>query len=131
MSPRIHLRPLATSDATEMVSVLSDPSLYEFTGGRPPTLDKLARQYAFQSRGGPADNSEVWLNLLIVLKDTDEAIGYVQATIPTQEHSAEIAWVVGAPWQGVGHAKEAAALLVAELSQRGGETDHGKHPPQA
>ncbi len=44
-------------------------------------------------------------------------MGTVQATV-TEDHSAEIAWVVGTPWQGRGLASEAAGGLVAWLGRR-------------
>ena len=46
-------------------------------------------------------------------------MGYVQATVPLDGSPAEIAWVVGAPWQGRGYAARAAALLIEELRQKG------------
>lgn len=83
--PRLALRPLTVEDAPAMVSVLADPSLYEFTGGRPPTPDQLTRQYTAQVRG----------------------------------RSAEIVWVIGAPWQRQGNATEATGLLLRHLAERG------------
>jgi RimJ/RimL family protein N-acetyltransferase len=47
------------------------------------------------------------------------AAGTVQATISGGGRSAEIAWVVGAPWQGRGYASEAARALVGWLDRRG------------
>ena len=43
--------------------------------------------------------------------------GYVQATV--RGARAEVAWVVGARWQGRGYAKEAAAGLVRHLLDQG------------
>jgi len=47
--------------------------------------------------------------------------GTVQATITRSGEAgqAEIAWVVGTPWQGRGIATEAARGLVARLAERG------------
>ena len=119
MTPPIHLRPLRPDDADEMVAVLADPALYTFTGGEPPTREALSGQYAVQARGHSEDRSETWLNHLVVLDDTGEAVGYVQATIPVAGGAAEIAWVIGVPWQGRGHATAAARLLLDELARRG------------
>ncbi|MEU2149735.1 GNAT family N-acetyltransferase, partial [Streptomyces globisporus] len=44
--------------------------------------------------------------------------GYVQATV--RGPRAEIAWVVGTPWQGRGYASEAAQGLAAHLVSAGG-----------
>ena len=81
MTPPIHLRPLRPDDADEMVVVLSDPALYTFTGGEPPAREGLSRQYAVQARGHSDDRSETWLNHLVVLDDTGEAVGYVQCRV--------------------------------------------------
>ncbi len=43
--------------------------------------------------------------------------GYVQATVRPAE--AELAWVVGTPWQGRGLATEAARALLAHLTAAG------------
>ena len=51
----------------------------------------------------------------------DELVGYVQATVVDGEHGrvAELAWVVGTPWQGRGYAKEAAQALSGWLRTQG------------
>ncbi|MGO1393384.1 GNAT family N-acetyltransferase [Agrococcus casei] len=114
---RLELTPLRVEDAVDMVDVLFSPALYEYTGGEPPALDALRRQYAAQAEGGPADGSEQWLNWIV--RQQGEPIGYVQATLSDGSDDAEIAWVIGLPWQGRGLAKAAAALLVRELASRG------------
>jgi RimJ/RimL family protein N-acetyltransferase len=49
-------------------------------------------------------------------------VGTVQATVteghPFDRHGAEIAWVVGTPWQGRGFASEAVRGLVDWLGRR-------------
>lgn len=112
-----------------MTTVLADPELYEFTGGEPPTRDDLARRYAVQVRGHSADGSERWINSVVVLGPEHQPIGYVQATIPVNGaptngdpvgcSPAEIAWVIGRPWQGNGHAGRAARLLLDDLVEQG------------
>ena len=85
-----------------MVRVLADPALYRFTGGTPPTEEKLARRYAVQTRGHSADHSEEWLNRIVLVGSEPEPVGYVQATIPLSGGPTEVAWVIGAPWQNRG-----------------------------
>ena len=111
---RLTLTPLAVTDATEMVGVLSDPALYTFTGGKPPTLTQLEELYRRQSAGCPWDG-EVWRNWIVRLDGT--AIGYVQATV--KGDSADLAWVVGSPWQGSGYASEASQAVRDWLADRG------------
>ncbi|MCH1882542.1 GNAT family N-acetyltransferase [Agrococcus sp. ARC_14] len=101
-----------------MAVVLADASLYRFTGGEPPSVADLERRYAVQTRGHSADRTETWINSIVVLGARQEPIGYVQATIPEGGAPAEIAWVIGVPWQGRGYAARAAALLVEALVRR-------------
>jgi RimJ/RimL family protein N-acetyltransferase len=110
---RLRLEPLRVEDAPEMAGVLADPSLYAFTGGTPPTLDDLRRRYAAQVVGRSADGREVWLNWVVRRLSDGDAVGYVQATV--EEGSADIAWVIGASWQGRRFATEAAAAMLAWL----------------
>lgn len=119
MPDAISLRPLTVEDADAMTAVLAAPSLYEFTGGAPPTPDELARRYRVQTRGHSADGTELWVNFVVTLGPALEPIGYVQATLPVSGDSAEIAWVIGQPWQGRGYAFRAATLLLEDLASRG------------
>ncbi|MET7280034.1 GNAT family N-acetyltransferase [Kribbella sp. NPDC005582] len=111
---RLTMLPLAPDYAEEMAGVLSDPALYAFTGGEPPTVDALRARYERQV-AGPASADEYWLNW--VIQAGDELIGYVQSTVTGT--TAEIAWVIGSAWQGRGYAKEAASGLVDWLTAQG------------
>ncbi len=107
---RLRLLPLQIEYAVPMADVLSDPSLYTFTGGEPPTVAELEARYRRQL-AGPDTQDEQWLNWVV---EYDESlIGYVQATITGG--TAEIAWVIGTAWQGRGFAKEAAQGLITWL----------------
>ncbi|RLQ23170.1 GNAT family N-acetyltransferase [Seongchinamella sediminis] len=101
-----------------MYEVLSDPALYRFTGGAPPeTVGEVERWFtALESRQSP-DGSERWLTWIVQLNDSNEAIGYVQATVAGGE--ASVAWLIGSPWQGRGFAREAVRLLGAWLQENG------------
>ena len=118
MTEPLALRPLSVEDARVMADVLADPALYQFTGGAPPTEDELTRQYRVQTRGHSADGSEEWLNLVVLLGPAREPVGYVQATVPADGSAAEIAWVIGGPWQGMGYAHRAVRLLLDRLADR-------------
>ncbi|WP_350277834.1 GNAT family N-acetyltransferase [Kribbella sp. HUAS MG21] len=107
---RLSLLPLRVEYAGPMAEVLSDPGLYTFTGGEPPTVEALEARYRRQL-AGPDTPDEQWLNW--VVRHDGELIGYVQATVTGS--TAEIAWVIGAAWQGRGFAREAAQGLVTWL----------------
>jgi RimJ/RimL family protein N-acetyltransferase len=97
-----------------MFPVLSDHKLYEYTGGCPPqSIADLAAWFgALESRQSP-DGEELWLTWLLFTNEGNTAIGYVQATVTG--HAADIAWLVGSEWQGIGYASEAATALTAWL----------------
>jgi RimJ/RimL family protein N-acetyltransferase len=115
---RLALVPLVPGHAEEMTSVLSDPALYAFTGGVPPTREELRARYERWAAGSP-DRGEVWCNWVILLRAQGCLTGTVQATIRTVgEPSAEVAWVLGVPWQGKGIATEAARALVGWLARQ-------------
>ena len=111
----IELSPLTVDHAPAMVSVLADPSLYEFTGGTPPTLEELTARYARQTVGHSPDGSEQWLNWVVLLDSVP--VGYVQATVVGD--SAEIAWVISPSVQGRGVATEAARAMGELLTAAG------------
>jgi len=109
---RLDLEPLRVGHAEEMAAVLADPMLYAFTGGEPPAVEVLRARYERQTAGSP-DPAERWFNWVLRLRAEGCPTGYVQATVTGPE--AEVAWVVGTPWQGRGLAVEAARALVAAL----------------
>jgi RimJ/RimL family protein N-acetyltransferase len=114
----VTLTRLAVDDAEDMVTVLGDEQLYQFTGGTPPTLAELAARYRRQVAGRSADGRQEWRNW-IVRDASGGAVGYVQATLLEDGSRAEIAWVIGLAWQGQGHATAAARALVDWLDARG------------
>jgi RimJ/RimL family protein N-acetyltransferase len=120
VSERVTLEPLSLDHAGPMVDVLSEPTLYTFTGGEPPTLDTLSARYASQIRG-PADGSQAWFNWIARRHDTGALIGFVQATVASQGqgHRAEIAWVIDPAHQRRGLASEATAAMIGWLHAQG------------
>ena len=101
--------------------MLSDPVLYAVTGGEPPTLDDLAGRYGSQVLGRSGDGVETWHNWIMRERATGEAVGFAQATVTSAGAGAraELAWVVGTPWQGRGLAGEAATALVVAMTEAG------------
>jgi RimJ/RimL family protein N-acetyltransferase len=116
------IEPLRVDHAAEMVGVLSDPAIYEFIGGAPPTAEELAARYARQV-GHPG-----WLNWIV--REDGRAVGTVQATVT--ENVAVLAWVLAPRAQGRGLAT-AAARAVMDLLRGEGITDFRAyiHPDHA
>ncbi|WP_318658155.1 GNAT family N-acetyltransferase [Streptomyces sp. fd1-xmd] len=113
---RLELLPLRPEHADEMSLVLSDPALHSFTGGAPLTRDALRARYERLTAGSP-DPAVVWANWVLRLRGTGRLVGTVQATVTPAQGLAELAWVIGVPWQGEGFASEAARALAAWLEQ--------------
>jgi RimJ/RimL family protein N-acetyltransferase len=120
---RLCLEPLGVGHADEMATVLDDPGLHRFTGGAPATRDELVETYTRQV-AGPADGAQRWLNWIVRRLSDDQAVGTVQATIDRRGGRvvAEVAWVVGTPYQGHGYAAEAAQVMVSWIRAQGDVT---------
>lgn len=116
---RLDLLPLRVEHAEEMSAVLSDPALHTFIGGTPDTPQALRSRYQRMVAGSP-DPAVTWLNWVIRLREEACLTGMVQATIIGPV--AEIAWMVGTPWQRRGIATEAAHGLIAWLGGQPVET---------
>jgi RimJ/RimL family protein N-acetyltransferase len=129
---RLDLVPVSVEHATEMAVVLDDPALHEFIGGAPETADQLRSRFARWTAGSGRPD-QVWLNWVIRSRESGVLTGTVQATVHPLEPRAyaEVAWVVGTPWQRRGIATEAALALAEWLRANGIErlvahiqTDH-------
>jgi RimJ/RimL family protein N-acetyltransferase len=121
---RLTLEPLRVDHAGEMREVLGDPALYGYTGGKPPSLDELRTRYAMQAVGRSPDARHGWLNWIARDRDTAAAVGIVQATLGRSAGhlEAEIAWIIGVPYQRRGFAIEAATGMVKWLRDHGVQT---------
>jgi RimJ/RimL family protein N-acetyltransferase len=115
----VRVEPLRVEDADDMVEVLSDARLYEFTGGSPPDLEELRRRFRVQVTEVSPDGRETWLNWVVRLRSDGTAIGYVQASLERASADVEVAWVIGRTWQGLGYASEAVGAMVTALRAAG------------
>ena len=121
VSARLRLTALRPEDADEMQQVLDDGRLHEFIGGAPLELAELRDRYRRLAIGRSPDGSARWFNWIVRLADDGQAIGTVQATVTggADEFGAEVAWVIGVPWQGQGYATEATIAMVSHLETHG------------
>jgi RimJ/RimL family protein N-acetyltransferase len=113
---RLTLLPLAAQYAEEMARVIDDPGLHAFIGGAPLGAQELRARYE-RLVAGSGDPGVSWCNWVVRLRSADCLTGTVQATVTGER--AEIAWVVGTPWQGQRIATEAARGLVGWLGAQG------------
>jgi RimJ/RimL family protein N-acetyltransferase len=116
---RLRLEPLTTAHADEMAPLLDDAALHAYVGGAPLSLEELRERYARQGRGRSPDGRERWLNWIVRERASGDAVGYVQATVDEERGAAEVAWVIASRFQGNGYAAEAAAAMLARLSEDG------------
>ncbi|MFD3699163.1 GNAT family N-acetyltransferase [Streptomyces sp. NPDC058646] len=113
---RLDLLPLRAEHAGEMAVVLSDPALHTFIGGAPAAPDALRARYERLAAGSP-DPAVVRCNWVLRLRAGGRLVGTVQATVTADAGQAEVAWVVGTPWQGRRLASEAARALTGWLAK--------------
>ena len=114
---RLDLVPLSAAHAEEMAEVHSSPALHTYIGGEPLSPDALRTRYE-RLVAGPSVPSVTWCNWVLRLRAESCLVGTVQATVTEAGSVAEIAWVVGVPWQGRGLATEAARGLVSWLARK-------------
>ena len=119
---RLSLVALRPEDADELAPALDQPALHEFIGGAPLSPAELRRRFERLAVGHSSDGREMWHNWAVRRRTSGDAVGTMQATVTPASRVAQIAWVVGVPWQGRGYATEAAAALVAWLVSSGVET---------
>jgi RimJ/RimL family protein N-acetyltransferase len=128
---RLVLEPVTAGSADDLFEVLNDPELHHFVGGEPLSHSELTSRYARLSFRRSPDGTQVWANWLIRDAETGEAAGTLQATLPAAgplAGAAELGWVVGRAWQGLGIASEAAAGLANRLTADGWDVIAHVHP---
>jgi RimJ/RimL family protein N-acetyltransferase len=131
-TPRLVLSPLRADDADAMFAVLDDVRLHTFIGGEPLALDALRKRCARLEAGVSPDGREGWLNWVVREREGGAVVGSTQATV-RGEHAdiADIAWIVGTPWQRRGYAVEASLAMRDWLVRSGVRTlvanVHPKH----
>lgn len=131
---RLVLEPLRVEHAQEMAPLLDDAGLHVFIGGRPASRRELQEQYRSQVVGRSPNGLQCWLNWVLRRREDGRAVGTVQATVTEEQDEpvAEVAWVVAAPFQSRGYAREGAQLIVAWLRDQGVVTVRAHvHPEHA
>ena len=103
---------MVQDDAPELFALLEEPALHEFSTDPPPSSSHEVRERIrrWETRRSPTGD-DLWLNWTLRLKSRGIAVGYVQATV--YDDAAELAWVIGAPFQRQGYATEASQCVAA------------------
>jgi RimJ/RimL family protein N-acetyltransferase len=133
VTERLSLEPLRADDAECMVDVVVDERLYTFIGARLKSLDEVRASYK-RLAAGSGKPDEVWLNWIARRRSDSKPVGTMQATLRNSAAgwTADIAWLIGVPWQNQGLASEAAVALVECLRARGVEGIRANiHPEHA
>jgi len=105
-TPRLHLRPIAPSDASAIHAYMSDPRV---TAWLPEgTFDEAASRAFAQEQSG--DEAE---NVAVIEKTTGQMIGHMPFHPWFVRETWEIGWAFGQTHQGKGYATEAAKALLA------------------
>jgi len=102
---RLILEPVKVEHASEMVSILSSPQLYNFVPQNPPDIEKLKKTYELWSKRISPEGDEIWLNWVARGNDNNQLVGHFQVGQKPKECS--IAYTVGLDFQRLGFAKEA------------------------
>ena len=111
----INLEPLTAAHAAELFSALTHPAIYTFIPDQPPaSVSALAERYRrLESRFSP-DGSQQWLNWVIRLTESQDCVGYVQATVHAAG-TADFAFVVAPSFWGRGLATQASRMALFSL----------------
>jgi [ribosomal protein S5]-alanine N-acetyltransferase len=119
LTPRLTLRAARPDQAQAMWPVLSDPALYRWIAREPPAsvANVEARLARISQRTAP-DRAEQWLNWTVWRRDSDEAIGIVEATV-SRSNDVLIAYMFAPRIWGQGYAREATAAAIDAMRTAG------------
>lgn len=116
LTPRLRLEPLTVEHAPRLFPVLSDPTIYTYLPGEPPTsVESLRERYERLQRRVSPSGEERWLNWAVWLEASGRYAGVMQATV-RRENDALIAYELGEPFRGAGYATEACEAVLAALA---------------
>jgi [ribosomal protein S5]-alanine N-acetyltransferase len=110
-SKRLVYERITRNHARELERVLCDPRVYvHVDDGVAPTFDQLLESFALREIGSSGNrSSETWVDYIVRTRDSQVAIGRVEATII--EHRAEVAYILGCDHWGRGYGSESLVWL--------------------
>ena len=115
-SHRLVLSPMVRDDACDLFRLLREPELHRFTGMSPPaSVEALRHKIRLREGRRSPEGDELWLNWTLRLGSSGLVIGYIQASVG--EGCADLAWVIGTPFQNRGYATEASRRVAEWLHE--------------
>ncbi|WP_039056479.1 GNAT family N-acetyltransferase [Enterobacter sp. Bisph1] len=116
MSDLYFLEPLNKLHAPKMYAGLCVDDDYKFIPSNPPaSVEELAARYERISQRHTSGQNEIWLNWVIISRQSADYMGYVQATIMLDKECAYIAYHVFGKYQKQKVAKQCVRLLINYL----------------
>lgn len=119
-SQRLQYERVNGDHARELQGILCDPRVYvNVDDGLAPTLDQLWELFLLRETGPSGDwIDETWVDYVVRIKDSQVAIGRVEATVIEQR--AEVACILGVDHWGQGYGSESLAWLQGFLQKHHG-----------
>jgi [ribosomal protein S5]-alanine N-acetyltransferase len=119
LTERLELVPVAPAHTYALWPVLSDPALYQWIPRQPPSApaDVEARLRRIAQRTAPGRDDQ-WINWTVLRRDSGEAIGVVESTVPPSS-VVLIAYLFASTIWRQGYATEAMRSAIAALEQAG------------
>jgi RimJ/RimL family protein N-acetyltransferase len=120
LTARLAITPLRVEHAPLMFPLLADPRLYAYVpDSARASVAALWQRFAELERGAPEGSGEIWLNWVLLRRDSGAPVGTLQATVTPLSH-AWIGYALEPSAWGQGFASEACAWMLAELPSRYG-----------
>ncbi len=118
---RLVLEPIHEGLAPLMYDRLLDARLYAYIEERPPSsIELLEKRYKTWRLFWNENPNDIWLNWAARVRGTNEYAGWFQSTV--RPAYALIAYMVFAPYQRRGYAREACRAIIDHVKTRFGTT---------
>lgn len=119
VTPRLELRRTRVADAAAMFEVLRDPQMYAFIPrSAPQSVDEVEQRFARITAETAPGRTEQWLNWTVWLRETNAAIGMVEATVPA-DRLVLIGYMFDPRYWRRGYGREAVKTMLDHLIARG------------
>lgn len=102
---RLRIEPLRSQHAGMVYESLQESQIYSYIPEDPPTKSDLQRRYDYLENACSPDGTELWLNWVVFLRDSQTPIGTLQASLP-QNQPASFAYIVFPRHWRQGYARE-------------------------